>query len=297
MTDLDDLFDEEGDDAEGDPSPEARPTLRGKFLLASPSLADARFAGTVVLIVRHDEDGALGIVVNRPLGVSLDEACREDVEAARGVSSPVFVGGPCSGPLVAVHNLPELARAEAELVIGEAVEESGEAAPDGAAEALSEAVAPGVWFCARRETLEALMRHVREGDEDEDFDDDSRTTVKFFAGYAGWAAGQLEGELGEGAWQLIDAAAADVYAGGDARHPPPPPTTALPPGVAGLLAILSTAPTAIVGGSSGSPDAPAVMDPASSIAGGIRQWVRLTTRAGLLRHVPERLIPEDPTVN
>src|SRR5688572_5740471 len=94
------------------------PSLRGRFLLASPTLADPHFSKTIVLIVRHDEDGALGLVLNRPLGVTLDEACSEDVEAARGVSVALFHGGPCAGPLVAVHNIGRLAEDGPDTVSG-----------------------------------------------------------------------------------------------------------------------------------------------------------------------------------
>ena len=48
--------------------PPAATSLQGQLLIAAPSLGDLRFAHTVVLMVRHDQEGALGIVINRPLG-------------------------------------------------------------------------------------------------------------------------------------------------------------------------------------------------------------------------------------
>ena len=262
------------DDVPGTPPP--RPTLRGKFLLASASLADPNFARAVILVVRHDEEGALGIVVNRPLGITLADAVSEDVEAAQGVDIPLFHGGPCTGPLVAVHNLRSLAEAEADLAVTAEEDEEGPPgeAPDGA-----EQVAKDVFFCSRREALEALMRHLSAEGRDL-----SKTAVKFVAGYAGWSSGQLEAELAEGSWQLAEAEAADVYAGGDERHPPPPATVALPPGAIGLLGLLG-------GGSDGEDHA------AATLAAGVRQWVRLRTRAGLSRIVDPRRIPNDPSVN
>lgn len=265
------------------------PSLRGKFLLASASLEEPNFTRTVILVVRHDEEGALGLVVNRPLGVSLAEACAEEVEAAKGVEVPLFLGGPCSGPLVAVHNLEPLAQAEAELSAVEAFnalqDDESEADESAAAKPLKpliEAVMPGVWFCERREALEALMRHVRRAEE-EGGEAWEQTAVKFVAGYSGWGAGQLELELAEGAWQLIDADVADVYAGGSNRHPVPPPRTPLPMKAMSLLSLLAA-----------HADGP---DPLPALASGVRQWVRLTTHANLSRVVDPKRIPSDPSVN
>lgn len=60
-------------------------TLVGSFLVARPTLRDPSFAGSVVLILQHSEEGALGLVVNRPL-------------EAEGLPFPVFAGGPCQTP-------------------------------------------------------------------------------------------------------------------------------------------------------------------------------------------------------
>lgn len=278
-----------------DPTTESgRVNLRGKLLLASATMADDRFTKTVILIVRHDDDGALGLVVNRPLGVSLDEACSDEVEAARGVDVPLFHGGPCSGPLVAVHNVAALAREEAELLGEDAGPTFGAGGPgegggedDDEKEPWAEAVTPGVWFCARREALEALMRHTRQSLEAAETGDDASAppvAVKFVAGYAGWGAGQLEGELAEGSWLVAEASMADVYAGGSPHYPAPAPTTSLPPGAIGLVAVLAQA---IEGGH----------DPTPGLAAGIRQWVRLSTRANLSRMIDPRLIPNDPSAN
>ena len=249
-------------------------TLRGKFLLAGGDLIEPNFARTVILIVRHDADGALGLVVNRPLGVTLDEACGERVPSARGVGVPLFHGGPCEGPVMAVHAVAELATAT------DAAEED-----DDDEEPWSESVGPGVWFTTRTEALVALMGRVRESlAEEAEEAVAGRVGVKFAAGYAGWGSGQLESELLEGSWQVCDAPPADVFAGGGPGFPTPPATTSLPEGAAELLTLLGGL---IEGGS----------DPTPALAAGVRQWVRLSTRANLARMVPERLIPDDPSVN
>lgn len=271
------------DSLDMDPTAGRPVSLRGKFLLASANLLDPNFSKTVVLLVRHDADGALGLVLNRPLGVTLDEACSEEVEAARGVGVTLFHGGPVAGPLVAVHNIEGLAEQEAHLLGSESGFSSGELG-DAEHEPWAEAVTPGVWFCARREALEALMRHVRDMLEDDEQSSKPLTAVKFVAGYAGWGPGQLEDELAEGSWLLADAAMTDIYAGGSPGFPPPAPTTSLPPGAIGLVALLSQA---IETGH----------DPTAGLAAGIRQWVRLSTRANIAQMVDPRLIPPDPSAN
>lgn len=61
------------------------PSLAGSFLIARPSLREPTFTRTVIVILAHDENGALGLVVNRPTKL-------------KGVPFPVYVGGPCQSP-------------------------------------------------------------------------------------------------------------------------------------------------------------------------------------------------------
>ena len=267
------MVDAFGDSPTPSPSPAGR-GLRGKFLLASSSLNDPNFAHTVVLIVRHDAEGALGVILNRPLGLTVDDACSEEVEAARGVGSLLHQGGPCPGPLVAVHNVEAVAATEPEMAIPPFGSEEDEAG-----EPWSEPVSPGIWFCARREALEALMLRVNDP-----ADAPPGTAVKFIVGHSGWGAGQLEEELAQGSWLIADATARDAYAGTGPEYPAPPPTTTLPPGAVALVTLLRSA-------------VEARHDPTEALASGIRQWVRLSTQAGLRRYVDARFIPPDPSVN
>src|SRR6516162_11475014 len=72
-------------------------SLAGQLLIASPNIGDPRFAHTVILMVKHDKDGALGITINRPVGersiASLLEAQGEDVSDIEGTVR-IFAGGP-----------------------------------------------------------------------------------------------------------------------------------------------------------------------------------------------------------
>ena len=145
---------------------------RGQLLIASPRLRDPNFFKTVVLIVKDDEeDGTLGVILNRPLAVSVSDAVAEQVDAATGIEEPIHQGGPCEGPLVALHT---------NLAAG------------------GDEVVQGVRFSMEREAIEWLMEN-NEG------------PIKYFAGYSGWGKGQLDAELEEGAWQLTPASHEHVF--------------------------------------------------------------------------------------
>ena len=147
------------------------PTRRGHLLIASPRLRDPNFIKSVVLIVKDDEDGALGVILNRPMDVTVADACGTSIEAAEEVSQPVHQGGPCEGPLTVLH---------------------GNAAAGG------EEVVDGVRFSMDREEIEWLMAN-------------HKGPVKYFAGYSGWGKGQLGAEIEEGAWVLTPASSDHVF--------------------------------------------------------------------------------------
>ena len=141
-------------------------SLAGSFLIARPILKDENFAGTVILILNHDEDGALGLVVNRPM-------------KAKDLPFPVFRGGPCPAPgFFMLHGHAEWA-AGASLPAGPVAKQE---------------VAPGIFVgdesCAERANTEAVEDGLR---------------LRIFRGYAGWGPGQLEGELAGGAWGVVPA--------------------------------------------------------------------------------------------
>jgi putative transcriptional regulator len=147
------------------------PSLKGHFLLASASLRDPNFIRCVVLLVRHDEQGALGLVINNELPVTVADALSESMEIAEAVEAPLFKGGPCSGPLMAL---------------------SGRAADS------SEEVLPGVSFSMDKHDIEQWMS-------------DQVTPIRFVLGYAGWGSEQLEQELAEGSWSVLPATPQDVF--------------------------------------------------------------------------------------
>src|ERR671932_296887 len=84
-------------------------TLRGQLLIAGPTLQDPNFARTVVLIGEHNEDGALGVVLNRPSETTVGEAV-PDLEDLTPADDPVHVGGPVQPsavPVLAEYEQPQ----------------------------------------------------------------------------------------------------------------------------------------------------------------------------------------------
>ena len=148
--------------------------LKGRLLVATPVLGDPNFDHTVVLLLEHNDDGALGLVLNRPSGLEVADPLPE-WRPYTGDPDVVFIGGPVSRSSV-------IALAS---VDGEAPVSSWE-----------QVVGPvGVVDLSR----------------DPDAIGGTLTAVRVFAGYAGWGSGQLEMEIGEGAWYVVSAEPADVF--------------------------------------------------------------------------------------
>src|SRR5437588_1044468 len=146
--------------------PEIAP-LTGQLLIAAPTIGDPRFARTVILMVRHDKEGALGIVINRPVGersiAALLEATGPDDADVAGILR-VFAGGPVQPELGFVVHSAEYRRAETVDVDGR------------------------VAMTASRQILLDIGHN--QGPE----------KSLFALGYAGWGPGQLEGELARHNW-------------------------------------------------------------------------------------------------
>jgi len=135
-------------------------SLQGHLLVASPHLPDPNFYRTVVLLIQHHEQGALGVVLNRPSQSTVREVIAKVSDMACPTDDTVRVGGPIEGPLMAVHGLRSCSEAE---------------------------VFPGVYFATQRDHVLRLVQQ-----EDPPF--------RIFSGYAGWGGGQLDRELEVGGW-------------------------------------------------------------------------------------------------
>lgn len=147
-------------------------SLGGRLIVATPSLVDPNFRRSVVLMLHHDDEGALGIVLNRPSEITVRATLRGwDRLAAE--PPVVFVGGPV----------------ETQGVIALARRGAGDEA-DG-----WQPVMRGLGVLDLRRDPEA-MRVER---------------IRLFAGHAGWAPGQLEHEIAAGSWFLLDAQGEDAF--------------------------------------------------------------------------------------
>ena len=135
-------------------------SLSGHLLVASQNLLDPNFVRSVVLLVQHTEEGALGVVVNRPISKSVQDLWREVGGGPCTNTQPVYLGGPVPGPLMAVHGEGSLGEVQ---------------------------IIPGLFFSASKQNLDALVAR-------------SDGNLKIFIGHSGWGAGQLEQELEQGAW-------------------------------------------------------------------------------------------------
>ncbi len=147
-------------------------SLTGQLLLASPGLRDPNFARTVVLIGVHSEDGAMGIVLNRPSELTVGEAVPQ-LEPALDEHEPVYIGGPVQpSSIVLLAEFLDPTPAGL-LVLGR------------------------IGFPAANADIDELTRATARG--------------RVFAGYAGWSEGQLDAELEQGDWIVQAAQPEDVF--------------------------------------------------------------------------------------
>lgn len=141
----------------------------GMFLVARRSLQDPNFRESVIYIVQHDDEGTLGLVLNRPGKIMLSEAV-PDVDTRNGRHHPLYLGGPVGIPQITmlIANPPETPMAKH--------------------------IAGNIYFSADRALLDHLLD---EGKPDSE--------LRFYLGYAGWTPGQLAFELMLESWHMIRA--------------------------------------------------------------------------------------------
>ena len=148
---------------------EAAPPARGMFLVADREMSDPRFTESVILLLSADQTGAMGLIINKPTGSRLSEILPESWNAVRQ-NDRLYYGGP-----VGSYQLLLLLRSAS--AVKDAVRITQE-----------------VMVSSDRDVLRDAVLHRKAGEE-----------YRVFAGYAGWAAGQLELELKIGQWRVISA--------------------------------------------------------------------------------------------
>jgi putative transcriptional regulator len=155
-------------------------SMRGNLLVATPALVEPTFSRTVILLLEHSAaDGALGVVVNRPTAAPLSDVVPA-VEELATEPRVLFDGGPVSRTTaIALGTL-----------------DSGAVTPGAPAEGWSPVEPPLVTVDLDYDPalLAAALRSLR-----------------VFAGYAGWSPGQLEGEIAEGSWYVVEALPDDPF--------------------------------------------------------------------------------------
>ncbi len=146
----------------------------GKLLVASRGLGDPDFARTVILLVRYDENGALGLILNRRTDVPVSRVL--DLEAAKGRSDPVYLGGPV-GPSAVFALFKSSAKMEkAENIFGQ------------------------VYLISDKTLFEKTISTRPDP-----------AVFHVYLGYAGWTQDQLRTEAQLGAWFVFPADTATVF--------------------------------------------------------------------------------------
>lgn len=146
-------------------------SISGKLLVASRALRDPNFARTVVLMLEHSSEGALGVVLNRPSPRTVADVFSSIGEPDVTNSDLVHLGGPVPGPLIALHQAEELGEKQ---------------------------ILPGLYMSVQKESLEQLVRTPE-------------VVQRLYSGHSGWGGGQLEGELKAGGWLVGPAQLDDMF--------------------------------------------------------------------------------------
>ena len=159
-------------------SNKSRPRMelsKGKFLVASKQLRDPQFYETVVLLLEYDSKGAMGLVINRPTTVKLSKVLPE-IEGLQKRSDTIYLGGP-----VAKNQLMLLIRTSSP--------------PEG-----SRLVFKDIYLSSSQTVIEKMIDNP-----------DTPERFRVYAGYAGWAPGQLDHEVSRGGWHILQADEESVF--------------------------------------------------------------------------------------
>lgn len=148
---------------------------RAFLLVANPQLPDPNFAGTVVLAVRVDEGGPLGVILNRPTTISLDSVYPDRTDVA-GRKDRVFFGGPVR-PDALLFAFRSATRPPQGMLVVE-----------------------DIYISGYSRVLDELLKHP-----------ENAADQRFYVGYSGWAEGQLEAEIEAGGWYVLPLDTAAIF--------------------------------------------------------------------------------------
>ncbi len=140
-------------------------SLKGHLLIAAPQLSSPMFSRSVILMLDHNEDGAMGVIVNQPINTTISDLAGKIFETDFEWSKPLHLGGPVPGSLLVLHTLENLGDHE---------------------------VIPGVFVTLDASSVQELIRERIE-------------PSLVIANYSGWGPGQLEGEFDCDSWVTLPA--------------------------------------------------------------------------------------------
>jgi putative transcriptional regulator len=146
-------------------------SLQGQLLIATPYNGDGRFEQAVILMLHHDAQGAFGVILNRPLDETVGGLWKMLGDPTCQLSERIHLGGPVSGPIIAIHSLESMGDFQ---------------------------VSPGLQVAEQRDSLQRLVHH-------------SDGPLRVYVGHAGWGSGQLEAEIAQEAWYTLPADASHVF--------------------------------------------------------------------------------------
>jgi len=150
----------------------------GMFLVAARKLHDRHFRKSVIYILRHNDDGTLGLIINKPVALPLSRAV-DDIDNENAQRHQLYYGGPVETSVITM-----LIENEAE-------------------SPLVEHIAGDIYFSTLRIVMDRLLE-----------EDKPASKLHFFHGHAGWTAGQLEQELARGDWHLVAEDTRSIFSAG-----------------------------------------------------------------------------------
>lgn len=151
------------------------PLKQGVFLVAKAELTDPNFLHTVILLVSYGKDGALGLIINRPTEITIQQAI-PDIKEPKNAGSNIYFGGPVNR-----NNLFALFTSDKK--------------PDNAQNAFGK-----IYFSGSKDVILSLLQK-----------EDKKNKARIYTGYAGWMPGQLEFEIRRGSWRIVESSEEMVF--------------------------------------------------------------------------------------
>jgi putative transcriptional regulator len=163
------------------------PPAAGRLLVATPVLSDPSFARTVLYLLEHDSSGSAAVILNRPSHTPVGQVLPE-WESVVAEPQVVFAGGPV--------------QPDGALCLG-SLNARGHQADEAGDNFAVRSIIDGICTVDLDSEVEPIIAIT--------------SALRIFAGHAGWAPGQLDGEMAEGAWLVLPASAGDIFGGDPER--------------------------------------------------------------------------------